>query len=276
MRRGFALEVRVYEQLGTAMGEFAPRYYGCADVGAWRFLALEDLGPKTAPPWSRTTARAVTRGLGEFHRATGEGRVPDWLEGPDVWFHRQAYGWEWLSDPRATAQHASVAGADVADAARWLREEGPRLASTAERLLRAPTQLLHGDVRADNLRWVHGRLYLFDWGCAISGPPELDFAGFAQSVLLQSDFDAAELAEWYEETRPLDRSLVDAAVCGIAGFFVDRAVREPIPELPRLRSFQRDQFMVSLRWALELLDVEPPPWLIRGRAEARAKGAARA
>ena len=51
------------------------------------------------------------------------------------------------------------------------------------------------------------------------------------------------------------------AVAWIAGFFADLAWRPPIPGLPRLRAFQRQQLGVMLAWASRRLHLSEPDWV---------------
>ena len=44
----------------------------------------------------------------------------------------------------------------------------------------------------------------------------------------------------------------------LAGFFLEHARREPIPQAPHVRRLQRDQGVASLRWAAVELGLEPP------------------
>src|SRR5262249_55923961 len=64
----FAREARVYEQLGDVISPWAPNLYGSVECGDWRALALEDLGARSVPPWSRGDARAIARAYAEFHQ----------------------------------------------------------------------------------------------------------------------------------------------------------------------------------------------------------------
>src|SRR5256886_4774592 len=50
--------------------------FDCSD---WSVMLLEDLGPKTAPPWTPALARRVARALGRFHSSTLGVPLPDWL-----------------------------------------------------------------------------------------------------------------------------------------------------------------------------------------------------
>src|SRR5262249_29636922 len=144
----------------------------------------------------------------------------------------------------------------------WFVQNGPLPRSVSSRLLTTPaSQLLHTDARSDNLRWKKGRLYLVDWAEAVAGPPEFDTAFFIQSIAVESPLDPETILEWYRQIHPLDPQVMEAAICVAAAFFADRAWLPELPGLPRLRTFQRRQLVVTLRWALLRLGVETPTWL---------------
>jgi hypothetical protein len=104
-------------------------------------------------------------------------------------------------------------------------------------------------------------LYLVYWAQAVAGPPELDAAFFIQSIAVKSPLDPETILGWYREVNPLDPKIMEAAVCVAAAYFADRAWLPELPGLPRLRTFQKKQLVVALRWALLGLGVETPTWL---------------
>jgi hypothetical protein len=53
--------------------------------------------------------------------------------------------------------------------------------------------------------------------------------------------------------RAARRETVVAAVCAMAGFFTERALRPPPPGLPTLRAFQAAQGEIARRWLADLL-----------------------
>jgi hypothetical protein len=102
---------------------------------------------------------------------------------------------------------------------------------------------------------------LFDWPFACAGPPELDFAFFAQTVAAEGGPVPETLTAWYAATGPLRPAALAEAVAAVAGFFAARAFLPDLPGLPRLRPWQRQQLRVSLAWAARLLDLPAPTWL---------------
>ncbi len=66
---------------------------------------------------------------------------------------------------------------------------------------------------------------------------------------------------WYAETWPVDPTALDAAVASLAGYFANHAWAPELPELPRVRTFQRQQLAVTLRWAARRLGLSAPDWV---------------
>jgi Ser/Thr protein kinase RdoA (MazF antagonist) len=263
MHDNFARELLVYTELRDYIDDWAPQFYGHFSLDGWDILVLEDLGPKSVPPWTPRQTGAIMRAFGAFHVAGRALALPAWLKSPSEWVNDVSHLWAWTRDRDAIAQRAVVAGTCATEAARWFEAMGFTLASEASRLLRAGAtqQLLHCDARSDNLRWKDGRLYLFDWASVVAGPAELDVAVFAQTITVESGLAPEQSVAWYEEVNPLDPRFLDAAVCTAAGYFADQAWREELPGLPRLRTFQRHQMAVTLQWALRRLNLEAPAWL---------------
>ncbi len=203
------------------------------------------------------------RAFGTFHVSGKALSLPTWLKPPSVWMNDTSHLWAWSRDRDAIAQRAAVAGVHATEAARWFEATGSTLAAEASRL-RHPgvaQQLLHCDAWSDNLRWKDGRLYLFDWAQVVVGPPEIDVAFLAQSLTVESGLAPEQSVNWYEEVNPLNPRHLDAAVCMAAGFFTDQAWREELPGLPQLRTFQRQQMVVTLKWGLQRLKLQSPAWL---------------
>jgi len=273
-------EERVYRELSDLIGPWAPEVIGTFATGPWRVLLLEDLGPKTAPPWTDTAVRGVARELGRFHAATAGRAVPRWV--PRASSHR-ALGIEppaWRFGDDELDRLASVAGDAAGEARVWLRAHVPALAAAARRLADRGLRhaLLHVDVRSDNLRWRRGRLVLFDWPHVGVGPPEFDAAAFAQTIPIEGGPpDPETVMRWYGETWEVDPVALDASVASIAGYFADHAWATEIPGLPRVRRFQRQQLGVSLRWAARRLGLPEPAWVDRvagiGPSSGRRTGA---
>jgi len=69
MRAAFAQELRVYQQLHELIREWSPKFYGHFTCEDWHILILEDLGPKSVPPWTARLTRSIMQSFARFHAA---------------------------------------------------------------------------------------------------------------------------------------------------------------------------------------------------------------
>jgi hypothetical protein len=262
-RGALVREERIYRELSGVIGPWAPRFYAGFQHDDWHVLLLEDVGPKTVPPWTPAIARRVAHAYADFHAATlGRDDLPRWLPHPTD--SLPCVTWSRVAAESDDLRAVAVLAAGYANEAhRWLRTALPllcRLADTAADL-HGPHALLHGDTRSDNLRFTGGRLALFDWPSAEIGRPELDVAALAQSVTVEGGVAPERVIAWYGERLPLDCDALDVLMAWLAAFFVDQAWRPDIPGLPRVRRFQRQQLAVVLPWTARRLRLPEPAWV---------------
>ena len=263
-RNALLFEERVYRELAAPLGSWMPRLYAGFHHDDWHILILEDLGPKSVPPWTPGRTRAITHALAAFHRSTLAKKLPDWLPGPEEGLGGES--WTRTREESCSFHHlAALAGEDAQEAVQWLEMISPLI----EQLLAQPTlkqepyAILHGDIRSDNLRFVRGRLYLFDWPSIMVGRPEWDITAFAQSVTVEGGPSPEQIMSWYAERFPVRTDAVDCALAWCLTFFADRAWRPEIPGLPRLRRFQCQQFAVLALWAARRWSLPSPDWANR-------------
>ena len=230
------LERRNYELLDGR--GYLPRMLGWHDDGDQPALVLEDLSAaRWPPPWTPGDIDAVLRTLEEI-RATPapEGIAEAFGEMFDI-----REGWEPLrADP------ARVVALGVFDDS-WLATHGESLEAAAREARLDGLTLLHGDVRSDNLCIRDGRAILVDWNWACRGAANLDLVAWLPSLAHEGG-----PAPWI--LAPGEGAL--AAL--LAGFFLEHAGREPIPQAPHVRQLQLDQGIVSLRWACHELGIPLP------------------
>ncbi len=82
-RGALAREERVYRELSCVIGPWAPGFYAAFQHNDWHVLLLEDVGPKSVPPWTPATTRRVAHAYAAFHVATlGNAGLPQWLPRP--------------------------------------------------------------------------------------------------------------------------------------------------------------------------------------------------
>jgi hypothetical protein len=254
-------EAQNYRTLEGFIQPWAPKFYGSFAYEGWHILLLEDLGPRSVPPWTLTKARTAARSYARFHGKTWGKRLPRSLS--RTGYLEYAKFWRTLARTGEIARTASLAGRRVAEAEEWLAVALPVFIAHERDLEKArpPFALLHFDTRSDNVRIQGDRLRIFDWPFASAGPAEFDVVAFCQAVAAESGPAAERVLEWYEEVLRLRPSMIDASLAGISGYFADRAWRPPIEGLPRVRRWQREQLKECLYWSARRFDLPEPRWL---------------
>lgn len=261
-------ELKVYSELKSLISPWAPAFITEFEASDWRIMLLEDLGPKSAPPWRASVVRRVATQFAEFHESTLGAKLPEWLRSTaDAVGSR---GIQWPLD-RGDPSHrllAAMAGEEAANATRWLATNSGVLGEAAAAYYAQNERecLLHLDVRSDNLRFMDGRLRLFDWPHVAAGGPEFDCVMFAQAVEVEGGPPAETVLEWYSNRLPLEPERVTGAIAVASGFFAFHSWQPEIPGLPRLRPFQVAQLRVTLRWAAERLGLTEPLWVDQAAA----------
>lgn len=254
-------EAEVYRELSALLQPWMAQYYASFTHEDWHGLLLEDLGPKSVPPWTPSAARGVAHALADFHLATLGHALPDWLRRPQTSLVTE--NWPRVVAESENFQHiARWAGEQASEAIRWLQTFSPRVEALMQQpaLSQEPYALLHGDLRSDNLRFGRGQLYLFDWPSITVGRPEWDYVVFAQTVTVEGGPAPERLMAWYAERFPVDEAIVDGAIAWWFAFFADKAWREEIPGLPRVRTFQRQQLGTLALWAARRWSLPTPFW----------------
>lgn len=259
LRQVIEMEERVYTELGALISLWAPGLLGVVHAAGWRALLLEDVGPKSAPPWTPALTRQVMRGFAEYHAATLDAILPDWV--PRFTETDAKVTWESIIEASDGMERvAALAGPQANEALRWFRQAEPLFS----RLLRSaptipgPNALMHGDTRSDNLRLRNGQLRLFDWPMAMVGPVEVDLVAFVQTISVEGGPEPESCLEWYGA--PLREEVLDMALVWCVAFFAARAWQPPIEGLPRLRPFQRQQLAVLLDWSARRFHLPAPTW----------------
>jgi hypothetical protein len=254
-------EAANYRRLQRYINPWAPRFFGTFEQDGWHVLLLEDLGPRSVPPWTPATTRRAARSYARFHKRTVGKPLPRWLSREPYLAH--ARFWRALSSSGELAGTASLAGANADDAREWIDVALPILIEQERALERArpPHALLHFDTRSDNVRVMRDRLRIFDWPFASIGPAEFDVVAFCQTVEAERGPSVERVLAWYEEVLRLRSAMIDASLAGITGYFADRSWRPPISGLPRLRPWQRAQLKVCVAWCARRFELPDPRWL---------------
>jgi aminoglycoside phosphotransferase (APT) family kinase protein len=110
------------------------------------------------------------------------------------------------------------------------------------------TSLLHGDLRSDNFLLTDDGFVVVDWPAVCVGAGWVDLLLALPSVAMHGGGDPQDLWQEHPLSRDVDSDAIDAVIAAAAGFFTERSLQPPIPNLPTLRAFQKAQGSVALRW----------------------------
>lgn len=227
-------EHRVYAELRA---DFIPRMLGWGDDQEAPVLLLEDLSPgKWPPPWSSERVDRVRRMLGRIREAD----PPEGLPSLEEWRDRLACWTEVRDEPEGLLALGLCS-------AEWLAAALPRFIEAERSAVLTGHELVHLDVRSDNICFLGRRTLLVDWNLACIGNAYVDPAGWAPSLYLEGGPPPEEVAPGQPELAAL-----------VAGFFAYRAPLPQIPTAPRVRKIQLDQLRVALPWAARALGLPPP------------------
>ena len=225
-------EIRAYGLLGPR--PFMPRFIA-ADPQV-PVLVIEDLSRALrVPPWTVQTLDAFRRLCQELAATTAPTGLPA-LE-PEV----VDDGWVRVAaDPAPAARVLPAA---------WLERNLPTLCDAQRQAHAAGSDLVHTDLRSDNLLFLPDRAIGLDWNLSRRGNGRWDPHLTAHTVSMEG---GGRVEEVLPDPDP-------AIITWLAGFFASRAGLPPPEGAPRVRGFQRAQLEVVLPWACRLLGLAPPP-----------------
>jgi Ser/Thr protein kinase RdoA (MazF antagonist) len=128
----------------------------------------------------------------------------------------------------------------------WLKRALPSLAEAAAEAPLAGEDVLHLDVRSDNLCFRGAQAVLVDWNHVCLGNRKFDIAFWLPSLHSEGGPEPEMVvsleAEW-------------PAV--VSGYFAARAGLPPIPQAPTVRGVQLRQLRAALPWAMRALGLPP-------------------
>jgi hypothetical protein len=227
-----------YEIYRSLEATFLPKLLGWDDDGnVGPILLLEDLSAGNwGPGWSPDRVDRVLQTLEAIHRSPAPPAIRT-LESDRAAFQ----GWPQVADD--PEPFLRLVGASDAWAARAL----PVFAQAEAAAVFAGDDLLHLDVRSDNICFMGERTVFVDWNWACAGNGRLDVVSWLPSLALEGGPRPDEIVD--------DEPELGAV---IAGFFASRAVQPEIPTAPRVRTIQKAQLAVALPWAARMLGLPPP------------------
>lgn len=221
----------------------SPRLLGTIDRGDWIALVFEDVeGRHPVTPWRADEVLSVLDALAEISApvlAPSEAIPPLETELSTLFT-----GWSRLADPAA----ARLDG----DLGSWAARHRARLANLSTAALDdvRGDRLVHLDVRADNLLIrPDGRVAVVDWPWAARGVGWFDALALLVNVrLFDHEYDVDALIGAHHAFLDMPADAATRVLAGLAGFFLEASTRPPVPGIPTLRGFQRDQAIATLEW----------------------------
>ena len=235
-------EHRWYSRL---RGDFLPRLLGFADDAERPLLLLEDLShARWPPPWG---PGEIERLVATLARVAAARPLPSELEPLEA---RRPVLSNWNEIATDPGPFLSLGLCSPG----WLEGALPALIAAQDAAPLAGDDLVHFDVRSDNVCLLPDRVVLVDWNLPARGNRAFDLACLAPSLRLEGG--------------PLpEATLPDAGPLAamIAGHFAAHAGQPPVPGAPRVRWIQLRQLRVALPWAARSLGLPAPdlPWARR-------------
>jgi len=217
---------------------FVARMIAWDASGPWPVLVLEDLsGAAWPPPWDAGRIAAVLDTLRTVAKTPPPAGLPRLVGRAPKMF----LGWDEVASDPAPFLSLGLCSAG------WFENALPTLLASQHLELFEGSDLVHFDVRSDNLCFIEGRTVLVDWNLASIGNALVDVASWLPSL----EFEGGPAPE---EVSP--ESSVFAGM--VAGYFAANAGKPVIPDAPFVRRVQREQLSTALPWAARALGLPPP------------------
>jgi len=244
--QGLRAESLIYLNLKAP---FLPVLRGWDDDGAVPLLLLEDLSAALwPPPWTREPISHFIRTLAEVAATPPPPGLPR-LEA----MRETLSGWKRIAaDPKPFLSLGLVTPA-------WLDKALPTLLTVESMVLLDGNQLVHANVRSDNICFRGSRAVLVDWNRACVGSARVDLAFWAPGLLAEHGPPPEEVCPGPPEVTAL-----------VAGYFAWNAGLPADGVPPGERDNQKVQLAAALPWAARSLGLPPPD----GAAPAKAKASA--
>lgn len=217
----------------------APNLIGWSDGPGGPLLLLEDLSScYWPPPWSNGQIEAVIQALQRLAEEPTSDQLP---LGSDTWYARR--GW-----PEVAEKLDDFNALKICDP-QWMERHIDTLVCATNWTALDGDAIVHLDVRSDNLCFrPDGSAVLVDWNLAAVGNPQFDLAFWLPSLYLEGGPPPSHILPQADPE----------VVTLVAGFFASRAILPPVPGMPKVRPFQRDQLTIALPWAAAVLGLPSP------------------
>jgi hypothetical protein len=236
-RRWLDLERRMYE---TVTAAFMPEYFGWDAAGEYPVLFIEDLSSaEWPPPWTDKKIERVKETVSQINHTS----APDFVGSLAAEKDRHS-GWYAVAQSPDGFASLGIASRD------WIDTYLSSLVEAENAAEWEGNQLLHLDIRSDNLCLVGPQVKVVDWNLARVGNGKYDLLFWLPSLNLEGGPDPWDVT--VEEPEML---------AAIAGFFARQAPQPDPWEGSTVRQFQREQLEVALPWACKALGIPEPDLL---------------
>lgn len=225
-------EHRAYSELS---GSFMARMLAWGDDIEMPLLVIEDLSAGNwPPPWRPGDVDRVLEALEALHST----EPPAGLEP----ISRERFeGWPTVAqEPEAFLQLGLVSKD-------WLDQSLPMLLEAEAAAPFEGSELLHVDVRSDNICLLEDRVVFVDWNNTCLGNGLFDIAAWLPSL--------------HAEDGPAPWNILPGAAefaSAVSGYFAAWAGQPPPKDAPRVRAVQLQQLRTALPWAIRELGLPPP------------------
>lgn len=233
-----------------------PTVFRC-ELIAWKggrrpILIVEDLSHgRWPPPWELGAVERVREALDRLWSTP----PPESLPSAEAAHRKNQILWQKVAEDPSGFLGLGLCSRD------WFERCLPTLIEAERAAVFEGNDLLHFDVRSDNLCLLEDRIVLVDWNFACRGPRDLDLALWLPSLRLEGG--------------PLPEEVLSGCgeyAAGFAGYLAERAPLPPPMGAPTVRKFQLRQLRIALPWACRTLGL-PEPDAIWAQAECdRADG----
>jgi hypothetical protein len=227
-------EYRIYKNV---QADFMPQLLGWHDDGVRPLIVLQDL---SAGLWPRTWTREMIAAVLETMDGVRQVAPPVGL--PELESMRHDFA-SWHLVAAQPQQFLSLGLCSDA----WLRNALPIFVQCESEAVIAGSELLHLDLRSDNICFLDNKVLLVDWNWASVGNGRLDLLFWLPSLACEG----GPLPEQVLEGEP-------NLVALIAGFWAYRAGMPPPHPGSDVRDLQRRQLVIALAWSARLLALPPP------------------
>ncbi len=225
----------------------APSLITTVDQGGWFALVTECIkGEMPAAPLDGPAVKSVLDLVTELAEHGADCNIPDaYPVGTHELERINRWAWRKIRDEEL---HTHLDG--------WSARNLDRLIHLEDDWIQAASgsNLLHRDLRTDNMIIGPERSVAVDWPTASFGARWVDLVGLLPALHLDGGPPPDAVFDSHPVAIGAESSAVDCYLAALAGFFTRQALLPPVPGVEGVRQFQADQGRVARTWLAKRLD----------------------